>query len=400
MNSGLFGSGILDVAIGLALVYLVLSIMASALSEVVSSIFNLRAQALEQFVRSLFMNPEIAQQQTKGMFRTIAGWMGMWKAQTQPTEPFVTHFYEKTLIAPSLYGKKRPAYIHAREFSLAVFDTIFCVKKSSDNTTYESTPGADWSETRMQDWRELIAKLPDDAPLKPVLLSILNKSENDAQKLRTLLENWFDRSMDRVSGWYKQRTQIFLLCTGLAISILLNVDTIAIANRLLQNPVLRATVADAAQKYLNNAQPPTTTPNAPATPDPSAASQTLQNSLKQTQEMTQLLVSLNIPLGWTEDSLADFRSDPGNTGRLLGLIFQKLIGLLITGFAISQGAPFWFDLLNRLTNIRGAGTPPKDVADEPSEPSDPTPVLASVSATPEVVAPKDGDSPAVVPGDG
>ena len=37
----------------------------------------------------------------------------------------------------------------------------------------------------------------------------------------------------------------------------------------------------------------------------------------------------------------------------------KLLGLLITIAAISQGAPFWFDLLNRVTNLRAAGRPPE-----------------------------------------
>jgi hypothetical protein len=36
----------------------------------------------------------------------------------------------------------------------------------------------------------------------------------------------------------------------------------------------------------------------------------------------------------------------------------KLLGLLLTALAISQGAPFWFDLLSKVSNQRGSGPAP------------------------------------------
>jgi hypothetical protein len=36
----------------------------------------------------------------------------------------------------------------------------------------------------------------------------------------------------------------------------------------------------------------------------------------------------------------------------------KLLGLLLTALAISQGAPFWFDLLSKVSNQRGSGAVP------------------------------------------
>jgi len=38
--------------------------------------------------------------------------------------------------------------------------------------------------------------------------------------------------------------------------------------------------------------------------------------------------------------------------------FLKLVGWLITALAVSLGGPFWFDLLNRLVDLRGAGPRP------------------------------------------
>jgi hypothetical protein len=37
----------------------------------------------------------------------------------------------------------------------------------------------------------------------------------------------------------------------------------------------------------------------------------------------------------------------------------KVLGWLVTGLAVSLGAPFWFDLLNRVVDLRGAGRRPE-----------------------------------------
>jgi hypothetical protein len=43
-----------------------------------------------------------------------------------------------------------------------------------------------------------------------------------------------------------------------------------------------------------------------------------------------------------------------------GICYRNLIGFLITALAVSLGAPFWFDLLNKLVSIRGAGIKPEE----------------------------------------
>ena len=57
------------------------------------------------------------------------------------------------------------------------------------------------------------------------------------------------------------------------------------------------------------------------------------------------LEQLGIPLGW--------QAKPKNEEWP-----NKLIGLLLTTFAISLGAPFWFDILNKVINLRSSGKAP------------------------------------------
>ncbi len=45
----------------------------------------------------------------------------------------------------------------------------------------------------------------------------------------------------------------------------------------------------------------------------------------------------------------------------------KALGLLITGLAISQGAPFWFDLLNKFIVIRSTVKPKEKSQEQPSK---------------------------------
>jgi hypothetical protein len=59
------------------------------------------------------------------------------------------------------------------------------------------------------------------------------------------------------------------------------------------------------------------------------------------------------------------------TGRFfcIGFFSWSFLGFIITGFALSLGAPFWFGLLNKLVALRGAGVKPKDDTDLLSDPA-------------------------------
>ena len=37
---------------------------------------------------------------------------------------------------------------------------------------------------------------------------------------------------------------------------------------------------------------------------------------------------------------------------------MKILGLLLTAVAVTQGAPFWFDLIKKLSNPRSSGPVP------------------------------------------
>ena len=58
-----------------------------------------------------------------------------------------------------------------------------------------------------------------------------------------------------------------------------------------------------------------------------------------------MLNESGIPLGW---------DDKNNNETFL----TRLAGWLATVLAVMQGAPFWFDLLNKISNVRSTGAKP------------------------------------------
>jgi len=73
------------------------------------------------------------------------------------------------------------------------------------------------------------------------------------------------------------------------------------------------------------------------------------------------LEGLGLPIGWSNET------DPRlnwNGGTLGEQIQWHLLGWLLTALAISLGAPFWFDLLNKFIVVRSTVKPKEKSAEE------------------------------------
>jgi len=176
---------------------------------------------------------------------------------------------------------------------------------------------------------------------------------------RKNVETWFDSSMERLTGYYKRRVQIFAFSAGVLVALLFNVDSLAIARTLWLDQTLRsAIVAEAGQTV-------------------QAGQQAAQG--KTAGQIIQTVSALNIPAGWVyikDDALCSgylgakswslpciYPAGSFNGYKLFEpVIWQSLAGILITGIATLQGAPFWFGLLSRLVNLRASVTPTAEKA--------------------------------------
>lgn len=268
----MFGSTILDVAVGLIFTYFLLSMIASHINEAISTIFSLRAKSLEQSIQNLLSDPQLVDK--------------VWN-----------HSLVKGL---SARAGKAPSYVPSNTFALAVFDAL--MPPSGKLTALD----------------ELYARaeqLPA-SPARQSLLSIIQHADGDINKARAGVENWFNSAMDRLSGEYKRQIQRITLIVALAVTAIIGVDTLDLAQNLWHEQEVRAAITATAQTQ------------------PDSLSQ-LMNTIGQ------------FNLGW------------GKLPQGMGGWLQKIIGLALTILAVSLGAPFWFDVLKNLTNMRNTGPAPQ-----------------------------------------
>jgi hypothetical protein len=220
---------------------------------------------------------------------------------------------------------------------------------------------------------------------RQVMETVLSTSRT-LDEAESQLISWFNDGMGRVSESFSRYMGLLSLGIGLVLAVVLNADTIQIARALWSDPALRFTVAAAAQQYNANNNPtvvvqtsrlqptPVPTPLAEgevAEGETSEVLTQLATDVAAAQSTADQIVSLNLPIGWQWEVLAPYDATnttneslysnsnnvwnyfPGNSPHFLGLWLSKIVGLLITMVAVAQGAPFWFNVLNRLARGQG-----------------------------------------------
>jgi hypothetical protein len=323
----MFGSLMLDVAIGMALVYLLLSFVAAAVREGIEVRLKERSTFLRRGIFELLRDDEL----TADLF----------------SHPQISALYRGDY-ATAVKEKSLPSYIPSRNFALALLDMAV----RGRNADEPAQAGGGSATLSLSSIRQNVSGIGNPA-VQRVVLSAIDLSGGDFAKAQASIETWFDSSMDRVSGWYKHRTQTILILTGLIVAVVANVDTIRIAHSFYKNPSQRQLAIAMAGNVTREQAPGTTTTTgtAPA-PSPTAPRQTMPPG-----EMLHQLDTLKLPIGWPDPDL----------GKTWSSWYMRILGWLITGFAISLGAPFWFDLLNRMMVIRSTVKPHEKSPEESSE---------------------------------
>lgn len=315
----MFGTTV-DTIIGVVLVFLLFSTLLTTLMEVLAGVLKLRAKALEDTVTRLLA----------GGASTLAA-----------------DILQHPMIAGSAKSGK-PSYIPAQTFSAAVLQALGKLTAS----------GKLGDLVDVTELRAAINSLPE-GPAK-ALNAIVDQAVAQAKSVeeRGLLikqgvETWFDAAMDRLSGEYKRFTQVITLVVGLAVAVAFNVDAIRITQRLYAEPAVRASLETVAQKAVAQqgaANKPAASAASATSAAPSDATpvtlDAIRAQLKPVQTAETALAGVG-PVGWGG-------GPPADTGAWL----LAALGWVLTALAGMLGAPFWFDTLNSLMNIRNAGPKP------------------------------------------
>jgi hypothetical protein len=329
-------NAIIDIAIGLVLMYLVLSLVCTVINEFIATFKDWRSSSLEAGVKKLLDDPAV-----RNAFYSHGLIQGTAKVSAD------SNVGAGAGAAPAAAASSdHPSYFSAETFTLALLGTL---------NTGKTVPG-------FEDVQNAITNLPP-SNVKSALLANLAAADHSLEDFRKKVASWFDDSMDRLGGVYKRKLKTLSLIIGLGVAVLVNADTFEVGKALWSDSALRAQMvqiaADTVKKGL---------------PDKSDGSLTAVAKAFQDADTT----LRPLPIGWPVDSwivkifgsnvaastpAAPATSSDRTTAECflwsIWWLFVKVIGLIVTGLALSLGAPFWFDLLGKFVNVRGAGPKPE-----------------------------------------
>jgi len=326
----MFGSEVLEVVIGIIFVFLLVSVICSAIREGIEAWLKTRAAYLEYGIREL-LHDENASGLAKSFFEHPV----IYSLFAEKYSP------ENTDKRPGVLanGRNLPSYIPSKNFAQALMDIA---ARGPETDVVSSDPNA--AVMSAENIRMNILNLKNQA-VQRVLLMALDSAKGDLDRTQLNIEEWYNSSMDRVSGWYKRSTGWVLFWIGLFVAISMNVNVIRIAQYLYHNDSAREVIVARAQQATNDS--------------------TFNNSSYQ-QAMTDLN-SLALPIGWggEDNSSGQESGDSGNV--FWDRYVCPVLGWLFTAFAATMGAPFWFDLLNKIMVIRSTVKPHEKSQEEDSE---------------------------------
>ncbi|TAF07074.1 MAG: hypothetical protein EAZ77_10865 [Nostocales cyanobacterium] len=216
--------------------------------------------------------------------------------------------------------------------SKTAYDEIKTTLTDKDSPTYNTI-------------KELLDTLPSG--MKKNIASIAKRAQYRAKNteegikiLQNEIEECFDSSMQRAGGVYKRNSKGVAILIGIVLAFGANADTFHIMDRLSKDTVLREAIIYKVEQTIDKQ---------------STSSNVIDINTKE------ILEDIDLPIGWTKDNREEqLRQSKINIkGIPIVSLLIMVSGWMISGFAIAMGAPFWFDLLSKVMNVRNAGKSPK-----------------------------------------
>ena len=295
-----FGT-VLDVVIGLSVIYLAASLFVTIVNEYLNQFLNLRAKQLVSDLRSLITDPNV-------LARLRA-------------DPVLGRFFGP--------ASKASSFIDTKILAQQIVGGL---------------QAADAAPATLQSVITSINALPPSS-LKDQLLAVAKSTEANVEKLIANVSTWLDQSLTMMGETYKQWMQIISFIVGFVVAVALNLDTLSMVTRLYHDEAAREAMAAYGTGIVEKVSPEKFNQCAALTEAQRSADQScavvtsLVTNLKQRSDaMSTLPIGYPAVPIWT---IAGF-----------WWWLACLPGWLMTGLATALGAPFWFGMLNRVVNIR------------------------------------------------
>ncbi len=287
-------SQVLEVAIGLILVYYILGSIVSLITQGITESLETRGAALESYLQKL-VGERVVDLTSLPQIKAL---------QPIRFKSFFRFFQTET---------KKVEKIPASTLVDAFFD-MSGLTGTNDLSAEQLT--------------HLLNQLPPSEGQQAVLRWV-QQGVTNINEIRNRANAYVSGILDQAAATFKARARAIVLLLSFLVSFALGVDSIQFAKNLWLNADLRA----AAQA------------KAAAIVEQQGASADLGTMLSD-------LSQLSIRLGWWEVQQVPASSDIVGW---IDFVLLKLAGLILTSVAVSQGSSFWYDLLKKLTNTSGGG---------------------------------------------
>jgi hypothetical protein len=198
---------------------------------------------------------------------------------------------------------------------------------------------------------EAEANLPPFAARR--VLGIIDGAQTEFGRLSTAIEGWYDESMQHVSGVYKRRIKTYIFFIALVLSLVSGADSLRFVGTLYASPALRDVLVREAEAVVSGT--PTPVP-AGGQPGAGAAEPRVSASFQNAQEAAQQLSQFSQLFGFDDHPPSAPLPPTADTAAWGLFLLKRVFGSVITAFAVSLGAPFWFDVLQKVVNMRSTGT--------------------------------------------
>ena len=381
----MFNNVALDVVIGLVFVFLLYSLFATVVVEIIATKLGLRARNLKEAVDRMLNDEDDDPNSYARRFWLIdklARLSDSMRLLKNPKNPIVDRFYDhpeiKYLGSSGVF--KNPSSFKAVSFSKTLL--------------YLLNGAGPMDKERIDNELRNVAPKILGPQTTQYVLSLWEDSHGDIVKFKLQLEAWFERTMEQATEWYKRKIRIVLLVLGFMLAWMFNADTFVIIRKLANDKSAREQMVQMATSYIQN-NPRTAPANDTVSPGTVSLDVKLDSLLAVQKRLQADMQNANSLLGagsWLPDSISinfdeenkriypvriesdilpgdqknatspyTLHFDGGDKWRYFFRILGKHFwGFLVFAIAISLGATFWFDLLNKLIRLRTSIKQPAD----------------------------------------
>ncbi len=320
---------LLDIAIGLTLIYTFLSLLASELTEFLATLLRWRSAQLQRGIMTLLGEAVPGNPHTEEFKNSITG-----------------KLYSSSLIA-SITQRSRwhrrfvgPSYIPSPVFADALIEVLKMLEAEHPSDLLKET------DRPVSELAQLLTRIEASNQISPCLKDNLRRlarsaetraktTELQMEQFKQEISLWYEFSMDRLSGVYRRKTKLMTILIGSILAVLINADSLFMLRRISENTATRSVIIENALQI-----------------------QGCETDLSSTQCMAQLdtlLDGTTIPIGWHPVNFHQQFPKYAPT-----YLLRAVVGWLLTGIAISMGSRFWFQILEQFVEVRETGEKPDE----------------------------------------